>query len=342
MNKNGESIKKVLHNLKNGKPAVGNRAQKNSTTSLLSNPLIPPAPPVVPSISTSLPSTPTDQDTLCQKYSAILIDPARRDFDSASSPGGSSEHELTKANKVFYNGHLAKQDKYSSMPEYQSHAAELLHFLKSLWITNTMCDLSLVIGTRKYPAHKLGLAMFSRKYREEFQKELVQSSPMNSNNGVYTICLKNSSNQALECILKYIYTARIDINPANAEEILIASRELAIDDLIAMCTEYLNSLSIGDVLDYLSNVLSKQYEGNESAAAELMFYELYAYIMTHLDKVTRTPEYLRSSATTIKAILVDSHLQVNSEVQVFEAVVRWIEFDPTNRLVRRFQDLKTV
>ncbi len=216
---------------------------------------------------------------------------------------------------------MNKQDKYAHLPEYQAHAAELLHFLKSLWVGQTMCDLSIVIGNRKYQAHRLGLAMFSLKYKELFQKQAHTSK----DSGVYTITLKNTTNYALEAILKYIYTAKIDINPANVEEILAAAVELGIDNLICMANDYLSSLSIGDVLDYMGNMLHKE-------GAELMFYELYSYMMTHLDKITRTPEYLKSSVGVVKALLGDSHMCVCSEIEAYEAVMRWIDFDRPNRI----------
>jgi len=204
--------------------------------------------------------------------------------------------KFKRVNKIFYNGFLNNQKHHqekhqshhdsphdsSGLPEYQAHASELLHFLKSLWVTNTMCDLSIVIDNKKYPAHRVSLAMFSKKYRNEFQKQLQN----NKNTGIYTICLKCTTSFALESILKYIYTAKIDINPANVEEILAGARELGIDDLICMATDYLSSLSIGDVLDYMGNMLNKD-------GAELMVYELYAYMMTHLEKISRTPEYFK-------------------------------------------------
>ncbi len=229
------------------------------------------------------------------------------------------KRKFQRANRVFYNGFLNKQDKSSTLPEYQAHAGELLHFLKSLWMTNTMCDLVLVIGNRKYSAHQLGLAMFSRKYRDEFQRQLN-----NRYTGVYTICLKNTSCSALEAILKYIYTAKIDINPANVEEILEASKELGIDDLICMTKDYLSSLSMGDLLDFMGNVLHKE-------GYEFLFYELYAYMMTHLDKISRTPEYYKSGLAVVKALLNDSHLAVCSEMEIFEAAIRWINFDKTRQ-----------
>jgi len=225
------------------------------------------------------------------------------------------KRKFQRANRVFYNGFLNKQDKTSTLPEYQAHAAELLHFLKSLWMTNTMCDLVFIVANRKYSAHRLGLAMFSHKYRDEFQRQLL-----NKNTGVYTICLKNTTCSALEAILKYIYTAKIDINPANVEEILDSAKELGIDDLICMTKDYLSSLSMGDLLDFMSNILNKE-------GFEFMFYELYSYMMTHLDKICRTPEYCKSSILVVKALLNDSHLAVFSELEVFEAAVRWINFD---------------
>jgi hypothetical protein len=256
-------------------------------------------------------------------------------------------------NKAFYNGFMNKQDKSATMPEYQQHASELLHFLKSLWKNNTMCDLSISIGRHKFWAHRLGLAMFSRKYRDEFQRQLqnnignfkgfILKKEENTffklflllNKGIYTISLVHSSRTGLEAILNYIYTAKIDINPANVEEISIAAKELAIDDLIRMTNDYLCSLSIGDILDFMGNIFS-----NDGSA--LMFHELYSYMMNHLEKVTRTPEYLRSSLDVVRGLIGDSHLNVTNEIQVFDAIIRWFEFDKKNRITYLAEALKLV
>lgn len=87
-----------------------------------------------------------------------------------------------------------------------------------------------------------------------------------------------------------------------------------------MCQDYLTSLSIGDVLDYMRNLLDKD-------GSELMLYELYVYMMTHIDKISRTPEFLKSSVNVVRALLGDSHLCVKSEMDVVEAALQWIKFD---------------
>ena len=87
-----------------------------------------------------------------------------------------------------------------------------------------------------------------------------------------------------------------------------------------MAKDYLSSLSIGDVLDFMSNIFNKE-------GAELMFYELYSYMMTHLEKISRTPEYYKASISVVKTLLKDSNLSFCSELEVFEAAVRWVNFD---------------
>lgn len=91
-----------------------------------------------------------------------------------------------------------------------------------------------------------------------------------------------------------------------------------------MTNDYVSSLSIGDVLDYMGNMLNQD-------GAELMFYELYSYMMTHLDKISRTPEFLKSSVNVVKALLSDSHLSVCNEMEVFESAMRWVDFDRGHR-----------
>ena len=227
-----------------------------------------------------------------------------------------NQMKYKRYNTIFYNGISNNIDR--DTPEYQCHAAELLKFLSSLWMTRTMCDLALKIENRKYLAHRLGLAMFSRKYREEFNKELK------SDDGIYTIKLEHTTDAALEAILKYIYTAEIDINPANADEILSGAKELGVDNLICMATDYLNSLSIGDILIFMANVFDKD-------GGDLITYQIYSYIMKNLNKISRTPEYGRVSICAVKSILGDSNLQIRSETEVFDAALKWINNKKSTR-----------
>ncbi len=207
-------------------------------------------------------------------------------------------------------------------PEYRVHATELLQFLLSLWKEKKLCDLIFKIDNRVFSAHRLALAMFSRKYRDVFQKTSADEPSYSS--GSNTIVLKNTTDVALNAILNYIYTAEIDINPANADEILNGSKELGIENLICMSRDYLDSLSIGDVLTFMINLFDKDGSG-------LVIYEIYVYVMTHLSKITRTPEYLKASAGTIKSLLADSNLSVRNEVEVFDAVMWWVNNDKPNR-----------
>lgn len=249
------------------------------------------------------------------------------DFQHDALNEYSNELARHNANKAYYNGYSNKLDRGSF--EYQSHAAELLRFLGSLWMTRTLCDLVIKIDNRKYLAHRLSLAMFSRKYREEFQKRDKEEG------GVYTITLSYTSHCALEAILKYIYSAEIDINPANADEILSGAKELGVDNLINMAQDYLDSLSIGDVLTYMTNLFDKD-------GGELVTYELYVYVMTHLTKISRTPEFLRASLNSVIAILNDSNLSVSSELEVFDAALRWINYDKSARESATDEILKCV
>ena len=61
-------------------------------------------------------------------------DCSQNDHNNANHCTSEMRKKFQRANHVFYNGFLNKQDKSSTLPEYQAHAAELLHFLKSFEI----------------------------------------------------------------------------------------------------------------------------------------------------------------------------------------------------------------
>lgn len=230
------------------------------------------------------------------------------------------KYKMKRLNRMYYNCNAFGEVQATSRT--QLHADELLKFLSKFYHGQQLCDLEFKIITEnsehKFPAHRIALAMFSEKYKVEF-------SNIRSGGGVHEIQLNETSNTALLSILNYIYSGIIDINPINAEAILNAASEMGIDDIIYMATDYINSFSIGDLLIFISNYFLKD-------GPNMVIYEIYTYFMNNLYKISLTPEYLRATLETIKIILCDSNLCVENEIEVFNAAMKWYQYDKVNRV----------
>ncbi|CAF0784486.1 unnamed protein product [Didymodactylos carnosus] len=137
-------------------------------------------------------------------------------------------------------------------PASECHAAYLVKVLSGLWKEGKMTDLVIIVGEKKYLAHKLALALFSPKFRQEFEQlEKCEQTKLGSSD--IELKLSRSTPQAIEQILVYIYTSRIDLSPENVGCILTAAKELDIENIIHLAKEYLNHFSFGDVLRYMSD-----------------------------------------------------------------------------------------
>ncbi len=106
-------------------------------------------------------------------------------------------------------------------PQYQRGCMNMLKYLHALQKNSKICDLAFKMKDRVYYAHKIALSYHSEKYREIFEKKC-------SDNGMFTIQLCYTTDDALKDILHYIYTCEVDLTPANADELLKGATELGI------------------------------------------------------------------------------------------------------------------
>jgi len=112
-----------------------------------------------------------------------------------------------------------------------------------------------------------------------------------------------------------------DISEGNVTSILEASYHMEVRHATEACTEFmLKQLDLDNCLEFW---LSARLCGNERVLVEAI-----GLLGRHLDKVAKMPNYLSLQSNTVIEMLSDDKLQVPSEVQVYEAAMDWLKYEP--------------
>lgn len=132
----------------------------------------------------------------------------------------------------------------------------------------------------------------------------------------------NVKGDVLESVIKCCYTGQIDITNDNIEDLLSAASFFLFPHLQKKCTEYLSGYGILDATNCIGIwVLASRY----------LFQDLkdlvIPVICDNFLEVVECDEFNQLNRNELLEVLASDHLAVDSERDVFNALVKWIQFD---------------
>ena len=203
---------------------------------------------------------------------------------------------------------------------------DLLHRLDEMRRSgeNGFCDVILRVGNQDFTSHKNILASCSDYFCAMFNGNMRESRER-------VVKLNGVNPDIMKHVLRYIYTGEILLQPDNVELVLQAANLMLIKSLKDACCKYLvNALSVG-------NCLGMQGFAEAYACTELHD-TITKFIHDNFGYVTHNDEFLHLSEYQLASLLCGDDLSVLNEEKVYEALIRWVKYDPRNRK-RQFQEL---
>ncbi|KAM3831180.1 zinc finger and BTB domain-containing protein 49 isoform 2-T2 [Vipera latastei] len=119
------------------------------------------------------------------------------------------------------------------MDAFANHSCHLLQQLHDQRIQGLLCDCMLVVRGVSFKAHKNVLAAFSQYFRT-----LFQNSPSQKND-VFHLDIKNVG--GIGQILDYMYTAHLDLNQDNIQNLLDIAQCLQVQNILNLCHSFLKT-----------------------------------------------------------------------------------------------------
>lgn len=191
--------------------------------------------------------------------------------------------------------------------------------LKELLNENKLIDCVLKIGDRSIPCHRLILAACSPYFRELYFSEEGDESEEKE------ITLENLDVNIMENIVNYMYSAEIDINDNNVQDILVVANRFQIPSVFTVCINYLQKqLSQKNCLAVYRLGLMLSCPRLAVAARD--------YIAERFEHLSKEAEFLELASHELFAIIGADALNIEKEEVVYNVLLQWVKKDKANRI----------
>ncbi|NXQ81595.1 KLHL4 protein, partial [Nyctibius grandis] len=198
-----------------------------------------------------------------------------------------------------------------------NHAEQTFRKMENYLQQKQLCDVLLIVGDQKIPAHRLVLsaasdyfaAMFTNDVREAKQEEIK---------------MEGVDPDALKALVHYAYTGILELKEDTIESLLAAACLLQLSQVIEVCCNFLMKQL------HPSNCLGIRSFGDAQGCTELLKVA-HTYTMEHFTEVIKNQEFLLLPASEIAKLLSSDDINVPDEEAIFKALMMWLRHDLQNR-----------
>ncbi|XP_053327476.1 kelch-like protein 41 [Spea bombifrons] len=190
--------------------------------------------------------------------------------------------------------------------------------LRELLDENKFVDCYLKAGDKSLPCHRLILAACSPYFRELFLSEENEEKKKN-------VDLENVDPTVLESIIKYLYSADIELNDGNVQDIFALASRFQIPSVFTVCVTYLQRrLSPTNCLAIFRLGLLLDCPRLAITARD--------YVSDRFAQICKEDDFLQLAPHELIAVISNDALNIEKEEVVFEAVMKWARTDKENKV----------
>ena len=195
--------------------------------------------------------------------------------------------------------------------------------LEILYLNNVLCDVTIKVGCQQFPAHKNILAASSGYFLDLFEvnRKWGHEEKLGSTNEVN---IDDITAETMGLVLRYIYSGEIQLRISNVESVLHCAQKFQLHSLMKACCRYfVNTLDIRNCLNVLSYSTTYNYGHLERV--------VFQFVQLNFLQLTTVTEFLDASADQMSSLLSSDDLNIASEEDAYEALIRWTKHDLENR-----------
>lgn len=210
--------------------------------------------------------------------------------------------------------------------DWLSRCASTLQDLRKI---EKLCDLEINVGDRRISAHRVILAAVV-PYFHKIICSLSQDSRR-----TMQIVMKNVDPDVIESLIDFCYSGEIKISNKNVETLLIYADLFEMPVIRLVCTEFMASnLSAANVINLKRIGVSNNLESLVSTTNN--------YICSNFKEFSESKDFMNLTSNEILEIIERDDLKVLNEQEVYEATMRWIRCDHTQRALVLPEILKRI
>uniref|UniRef100_A0A8C1ZV92 Kelch-like protein 4 n=1 Tax=Cyprinus carpio TaxID=7962 RepID=A0A8C1ZV92_CYPCA len=198
-----------------------------------------------------------------------------------------------------------------------NHAEQTFRKMETYLQHKQLCDVLLIAGDHKIPAHRLVLssvsdyfaAMFTNDVREAKQEEIK---------------MEGVDPEALRALVHFAYTGVLELKEDTIESLLAAACLLQLSQVIQVCCNFLMKQL------HPSNCLGIRSFADAQGCMDLLNVA-HNYTVEHFLEVIQNQEFLLLPTTEIVKLLASDDINVPDEETIFQALMMWVRYDVQHR-----------
>lgn len=196
------------------------------------------------------------------------------------------------------------------------HEQVCLKALKEMWEDRQLCDVRLVVGDVTVEAHRAVLAATVPYFKTLFSKEW---NPKENE-----VILKDINANSLQSIVSFVYTGEVEIATDTVEQLLVAAKYLHLPAIVDAC------------VSFITRHLSADTCVNACCFAQLhglrdLLDAVTTYIVKNFGHVAKVNDFIDLSFEDLKMFISMDNITVAGEEEVFFAVTKWLQHNPSER-----------
>ncbi|XP_074650616.1 kelch-like protein 8 isoform X2 [Tubulanus polymorphus] len=180
-----------------------------------------------------------------------------------------------------------------------------------------LCDVKIKCGAKETACHRVVLSSVSRYFKTMFTAEMVERTRE-------SVTVGDIDEDAMMKLIEYAYTAKIAMTVDNVESLMYAASILQIDTVATACTDFMQKHLHPTNCIGVRNFADMHGQVNLLHVAD-------EYILDNFLEVVASDEFYELTPNHLDMLIASIDLNVDSETQVYEAVVKWVKQNVAER-----------
>ncbi|XP_030065977.1 kelch-like protein 41 [Microcaecilia unicolor] len=190
--------------------------------------------------------------------------------------------------------------------------------LKDLLDNKKFIDCFLKAGDKNLPCHRLILAACSPYFREYFLSEQNEDKKKE-------VVLENVDPAVMDVIIRYLYSADIDLNDSNVQDIFALASRFQIPSVFTVCVTYLQKrLAPSNCLAIFRLGLLLDCPRLAVAARD--------YVSDRFEQICKEEDFMQLAPHELMSVISSDALNIEKEEVVFEAAMNWAKTEKETRI----------
>ncbi|KAM8880421.1 kelch-like protein 5 isoform 1-T1 [Spinachia spinachia] len=198
-----------------------------------------------------------------------------------------------------------------------SHADITFRKMEGYLRSRQLCDVVLVVGDRRIPAHRLVLSSVSDYFAAMFTSDVREAKQDE-------VKMEGVDPDALWVLVQYAYTGRLDLREDTIESLLSASCLLQLSSVVQACCSFLMKQL------HPSNCLGIRSYADAQGCSDLQR-AAHAHTMEHFLEVVGGQEFLLLPEEEMERLITSDDVNVPNEETMVTALLTWVRHDAVTR-----------